>query len=135
MTEAAEALIGLLGGHIDVACLFPTQSTPHIKAGKLRALAVSDSKRDPDFPDRPNAAGKQVLMLSVSSGKGVLAPKATPRPIIDKLALAFKKMSEDKSSVAMIRQLGDNFHYMGPDELTKFWQEEFEASQGNRKSL
>ena len=60
--------------------------------------------------------------------KGVLGPKATPRPVIDRLALAFRKMSEDKSSVAMIRQLGDNFHYMGPDELTKFWREEFEAS-------
>jgi hypothetical protein len=47
--------------------------------------------------------------------------------VVDKLALAFKKMSEDKSSVAMIRQLGDNFYYMGPDDLTKFWREEYEA--------
>ena len=122
----AEALIALLGGHIDVACLFPTQSTPHIKSGKIRALAVSDSKRDPDFPDVPTLQEAGVDVVSVV-WKGVLAPKATPRLIIDKLALAFKKMSEDKSSVAMIRQLGDNFHYMGPDELTKFWREEYEA--------
>jgi tripartite-type tricarboxylate transporter receptor subunit TctC len=122
----AEALIALLGGHIDVACLFPTQSTPHIKSGKIRALAVSDSKRDPDFPDVPTLQEAGVDVVSIV-WKGVLAPKATPRPVIDKLALAFKKMSEDKSSVAMIRQLGDNFHYMGPDELTKFWREEYEA--------
>jgi tripartite-type tricarboxylate transporter receptor subunit TctC len=122
----AEALIALLGGHIDVACLFPTQSTPHIKSGKIRALAVSDSKRDPDFPDVPTLQEAGVDVVSVV-WKGVLAPKATPRPVIDKLAPAFKKMSEDKSSVAMIRQLGDNFHYMGPDELTKFWREEYEA--------
>ena len=121
-----EALIGLLGGHIDVSCLYPTQSTPHIKAGKLRALAVTDSKRDPDFPDVPTLREAGIDVISII-WKGALAPKATPRPIIDKLALAFKKMSEDKSSVAMIRQLGDNFHYMGPDELTKFWKEEFEA--------
>lgn len=122
----AEALIALLGGHIDAACLFPTQSTPHIKSGKIRALAVSDSKRDPDFPDVPTLQEAGVDVVSIV-WKGVLAPKATPRLIIDKLALAFKKMSEDKSSVAMIRQLGDNFHYMGPDELTKFWREEYEA--------
>lgn len=122
----AEALIALLGGHIDVACLFPTQSTPHIKSGKIRALAVSDLKRDPDFPDVPTLQEAGVDVVSIV-WKGVLAPKATPRLIIDKLALAFKKMSEDKSSVAMIRQLGDNFHYMGPDELTKFWREEYEA--------
>jgi tripartite-type tricarboxylate transporter receptor subunit TctC len=122
----AEALIALLGGHIDVACLFPTQSTPHIKSGKIRALAVSDSKRDPDFPDVPTLQEAGVDVVSIV-WKGVLAPKTTPRPVIDKLALAFKKMSEDKSSVAMIRQLGDNFHYMGPDELSKFWREEYEA--------
>jgi len=122
----AEALIGLLGGHIDVACLFPTQSTPHIKGGKIRALAVSDSKRDPDFPDVPTLQEAGVDVVSVV-WKGVLAPKSTPRPVIDKLALAFKKMSEDKSSLAMIRQLGDNFHYQTPDELTQFWRQEYEA--------
>lgn len=122
----AEALIGLLGGHIDVACLFPTQSTPHIKGGKIRALAVSDSKRDPDFPDVPTLQESGVDVVSVV-WKGVLAPKSTPRPVIDKLALAFKKMSEDKSSVAMIRQLGDNFHYLGPDDLTQFWRQEYET--------
>ena len=122
----AEALIGLLGGHIDVACLFPTQSTPHIKGGKIRALAVSDSKRDPDFPDVPTLQEAGVDVVSVV-WKGVLAPKSTPRPVIDKLALAFKKMSEDKSSLAMIRQLGDNFHYQTPDELTQFWRQEYET--------
>ena len=122
----AEALIGLLGGHIDVACLFPTQSTPHIKGGKIRALAVSDSKRDPDFPDVPTLQEAGVDVVSVV-WKGVLAPKSTPRPVIEKLALVFKKMSEDKSSVAMIRQLGDNFHYLGPDDLTQFWRQEYET--------
>jgi tripartite-type tricarboxylate transporter receptor subunit TctC len=122
----AEALIGLLGGHIDVSCLFPTQSTPHIKAGKLRALAVSDSKRDPDFPHVPTLREGGVDTVSIV-WKGVLAPKTAPRPIIDKLALGFKKMLEDKSSIAMIKKLGDNFHYLGPDELTKFWRDEFEA--------
>jgi tripartite-type tricarboxylate transporter receptor subunit TctC len=128
----AEALIALLGGHADVSCLFPTQSTPHIKSGKIRALAVSDSKRDPGFPDIPTLQEAGVDVVSIV-WKGVLAPKATPRPIIDKLALAFKKMSEDKSSLAMIHQLGDNYHYMGPDELTKFWREEYEAHKERGK--
>ena len=122
----AEALVALLGGHIDVACLFPTQSAPHIKAGKLRALAVSDLKRDPDFPDVPTLREGGVDVMSIV-WKGVLAPKTTPRPVIDKLALAFKKILEDPSSKAMIKKLGDDFHYLGPDELTKSWREEYEA--------
>jgi tripartite-type tricarboxylate transporter receptor subunit TctC len=122
----AEALVGLLGGHIDVICNFPTNSTPQIKAGKIRALAVSDSKRDPDYPDVPTLREGGVDVVN-TVWKGILAPKATPRPIIDKLALGFKKMMEDKSSLAMIHQVGDNFHYMDPDELAKFWRQEYEV--------
>jgi len=122
----AEAMVGLLGGHIDVSCLAPTQSTPHIKAGKLRALSISDAKRDPDLPDVPTLREEGVDVVNLL-WKGIMAPKTTPRPVIDKLASAFKKMLEDPSSIAMIKKLGDNFHYLGPDELTKFWREEYEA--------
>jgi tripartite-type tricarboxylate transporter receptor subunit TctC len=122
----AEALVGLLGGHIDLSCLAPTQSIPHIKAGRLRALSVSDSKRDPDLPQVPTLREEGVDVVNLL-WKGIMAPKTTPRPVIDKLALSFKKMLEDPSSVAMIKKLGDNFHYLGPDELTKFWREEYEA--------
>jgi tripartite-type tricarboxylate transporter receptor subunit TctC len=122
----AEALVGLLGGHIDLSCLAPTQSIPHIKAGRLRALAVSDANRDPDLPQVPTLREEGVDVVNLL-WKGVMAPKTTPRPVIDKLASAFKKMLEDPSSVAMIKKLGDNFHYLGPDELSKFWREEYEA--------
>jgi tripartite-type tricarboxylate transporter receptor subunit TctC len=122
----AEALVGLLGGHIDLSCLAPTQSTPHIKAGKLRALSISDAKRDPDLPDVPTLREEGVDIVNLL-WKGIMAPKATPRPVIDKLASAFKKMFEDQSSKAIIKKLGDDFHYLDPDELTKFWREEYEA--------
>lgn len=122
----AEALIGLLGGHIDLSSLAPTQSTPHIKAGKLRALSISDLKRDPDLPDVPTLQEEGVDIVNLL-WKGIMAPKATPRPVIDKLALAFKKMFEDQSSKAMIKKLGDDFHYLGPDEITKYWRQEYEA--------
>ena len=122
----AEALVALLGGHIDLSCLAPTQSTPHIKAGKLLALSISDARRDPDLPDVPTLQEEGVDIINLL-WKGIMAPKATPRPVIDKLASAFKKMFEDPSSKAIIKKLGDDFHYLGPDELTKFWREEYEA--------
>ena len=124
--DGTQTLIGLLGGHIDVMSTFPTNSAPQIKAGKIRPLAFADSKRDPDFPEVPTLRelGVDVEMIV---WKGILAPKATPRPIIDKLAQGFKKMLEDKSSIGMIQNLGDNFHYLGPDEFTKFWRGEYEA--------
>jgi tripartite-type tricarboxylate transporter receptor subunit TctC len=59
--------------------------------------------------------------------KGIMAPEVTPRPIIHKLASDFKKMMENPFSLAMIKKLGDNFHYLGPNKLPKFWREEYEA--------
>lgn len=41
-------------------------------------------------------------------------------PIIDRLALGFKKMTENKQAIASLKQLGDDFSYMGPDGFAKF---------------
>jgi tripartite-type tricarboxylate transporter receptor subunit TctC len=120
------AMLALLGGQVQVIGNLGAQSLPHIKAGKLVPLAVLDTKRDPEVPNVPTAIEQGVTLVDVL-WRGVLAPKGTPRPIIDKLALAFKKMCEDKSVITMIKQFGDDIHYLGPDEFTKIWREEFEA--------
>jgi len=53
--------------------------------------------------------------------RGIMAPKGTPRPIVEKLALAFKKMTEDKSVIDTIKeQLGDEMHYKSPEEFAKY---------------
>jgi tripartite-type tricarboxylate transporter receptor subunit TctC len=59
------------------------------------------------------------------SRRGILAPKGTPRPIMDKLAMAFKKMTEDKSAQSMLQKRGDKVNYLGPDEFTKVWRVKF----------
>jgi tripartite-type tricarboxylate transporter receptor subunit TctC len=119
-------LIAQLGGHIDISGQFAIAILPHIKSGKVRALAVLDNKRDPDFPNVPTAMEEGVNVVYVM-WRGVLAPKGTPRPIIEKLAAAFKKMTEDKSVIGMIKTFGDDIHYLGPDEFTRVWREEYEA--------
>lgn len=120
------ALVAILGGHVDVSGGFTAALLPHIKAGKLRPLAVLDNKRDPDLPNVPTAIEEGVNVVFLM-WRGVLVPKGTPRPIIDKLAGAFKKMSEDKSVIAMIKRFGDDIHFLGPNEFTKVWLEEYEA--------
>jgi tripartite-type tricarboxylate transporter receptor subunit TctC len=59
----------------------------------------------------------------------VLAPKGTPRGIVDKLAEAFKKMAWNKSVVPMIKQLGDEIHFMGPDDFARAWWEEYQTQK------
>ena len=47
-------------------------------------------------------------------------------PIIDKLALGFKKMTENKQAIAGMTQLGEEFGYMGPDEFAKYWRKDYQ---------
>ena len=120
------ALIAILGGHVDVTGAFTAQGFPHIKAGKIRPLVVLDDKRDPDLPDVPTAK-EEGVNVTFQMWRAPLAPKGTPAPIIDKLAQAFKKMTEDRSVKSMIKALGDEIYYLGPDEFTKFWREEYDT--------
>jgi tripartite-type tricarboxylate transporter receptor subunit TctC len=128
------AMLALLGGHVDVTAMPATPIFPHLNAGKLRAIAVLDEKRDDSLPDVPTAkeAGVDVVYLM---WRGVLTPKGTSRPVVERLAMAFKKMTEDKAVVNMIKQFGDEIQYLGPDEFTRVWRAEYESHKELYKSL
>jgi len=119
------ALLALLGGHVDVSGTLTAQGLPHIQAGKIIPLVYLGDTRHPELKDVPTAKELGVNVV-FKMWRAVLAPKGTPRPIIEKLAAVFKQMTEDKSCVNLINKLGDEVMYMGPDEFHKFWKEEFE---------
>jgi tripartite-type tricarboxylate transporter receptor subunit TctC len=128
----AEALAGLLGGHVQASLLALPQSLPHIRAGKLRALAWSGPRRHRDLPDVPTAA-EEGYDKTLSPFKGVMAPRGTPRPVVEKLALAFKRMLESKQAVEGIHRLGDDVEYQGPDEFEHYWRTEFGLSRNSAR--
>jgi tripartite-type tricarboxylate transporter receptor subunit TctC len=80
------AYTDLVGGRIEVG--FPTiiSSIPHVKAGRLRALAVTSEKRVPAVADLPTFAEAGVKGVVVVNWYGLIAPKATPKPVIDRIA-------------------------------------------------
>lgn len=119
------ALLAILGGHIQTTIALTAQSLPHIRAGKLRPIGILDAKRHPELPEVPTSV-EQGINVTYSIWRAVLAPKGTPRPVIEKLADAIKKTTEDKSFQALIKQLGDEPGYAGPDEFAKEWQKEYE---------
>jgi tripartite-type tricarboxylate transporter receptor subunit TctC len=123
-----DGLIALLGGHIQASMLFPTQSLPHYRAGKLRPLCIYGINRYPELPNVP-AITEEGFSPASRGGiwKGVAAPKGTPRPIIDKLAAGFKKMMENTQAIESLKKLGDEFGYLGPDEFEKFWREDYQV--------
>ncbi len=120
------ALLAILGGHVMTTGQLTAQTLPHIQAGKIRPLAILDTKRHPDLPELPTAV-EQGVNVTYTIWRGILAPKGTPRPIIERLAAAIKKTTEDPAFIAAIKQLGDEPGYLGPDEFAKEWQREYEV--------
>lgn len=119
------ALLAVLGGHADASFLFTAQLLPQIGAGKMRGLAVTDTRRLRDLPNVPTVKedGYDVVF---TQWRAVLAPKGTPPPILDKLEGAFRKISEDKSFQALITQLGDEVEFQGGKEFEATWRQEWE---------
>jgi tripartite-type tricarboxylate transporter receptor subunit TctC len=87
----APALTDLLSGQVQLMFSSVVAILPHIKAGKLRALAVTGAKRMPSLPEVPTVAESGFPGYEASSWYGILAPAGTPRQIVAKLNAEFSK--------------------------------------------
>lgn len=85
-------IIGLIGGQVLTAFESMPATLPHIKGGKLRALAVMTAQRVPMLPDVPTASEGGLANFEVSSTFGILAPASTPKPIIARLNTELMKV-------------------------------------------
>ena len=81
----APTLVDLLGGQVDLTFSPIASSIQHVKAGRLKALGVTSSKRVPLLPDLPTIAESGVPGYAASAWYGVVAPARVPRDIIQKL--------------------------------------------------
>jgi tripartite-type tricarboxylate transporter receptor subunit TctC len=79
---SAPAVQSVLAGHTPIALVVLTPVGPHVKEGKLRALAVTTSKRSPALPDVPTLAEAGIPDQESDTMQGVLAPAGTPEPVI-----------------------------------------------------
>lgn len=86
------AVTDLLGGQIDVMFLPVHVAIAHVKAGKLRALAISGDAPHPLLPQVPTLNSLQLGNLAVEMWFGVFAPKGTPKALIDRLNLELKSI-------------------------------------------
>ncbi len=80
-----QAIIDLLGGHVQVMFSGFTAAMPHIKSGKIRALAITGAKRSPALADVPTIAEQGFPGVEATAWYGVLAPANTPKPVITRL--------------------------------------------------
>lgn len=90
----APALAALMGGHVEAAASHPGEAIPQIKAGKLRALAISSLTRFADLPDVPTMKEKG-FNIDMGVKKYVFAPKGLPADVRGKLIDVLQKVHAD----------------------------------------
>ena len=78
----AQAMTDLVGGHMDVTFNGMVATYPHVKAGKLKLLAVSSARRWDELPDTP-AVSETIPGFLTGSWQGLLAPAGTPKAVVD----------------------------------------------------
>lgn len=96
----------LLGGQVEMMFLSAVLAQPHVKAGKLRALAQTGAQRVPAYADTPTVAESGYPGFAVNSWVGLLAPAGTPRPIVDRLQAEVKKILDSPDFAARLAEQG-----------------------------
>ena len=114
---AAPAVSDTIGGQTQF--MFPSLFTalPHVKAGKLRALAVAGPKRSSVLPDVPTLKEAGVDGVDVQQWYGFFAPAKTPKPIIDQLNKALNQVLADKEIIKRIEDHGADVESSTPEQL------------------
>ena len=117
----AENLAALIGGHVDIAISSPDEAFALIEAGKVRPLAHFSDSRSPMLPNTPSL--KEVgYNIYVENMKGIMAPKGTPKPIIQKLHDSLRKLFDDPEFKETLKKLQMEAAYLGPEDFGKAMQ-------------
>jgi tripartite-type tricarboxylate transporter receptor subunit TctC len=93
---SSPAMTALIAGDVQLGFINPVAAGPHVTSGRLRALAVAGAKRTALFPDVPTMKEAGFPGVEVALWYGLLAPKQTPREIIQTLAAAVAKATHDE---------------------------------------
>ena len=111
------AVTDLLAGQVNMMFDNIPSSLPHIKAGKLRALATTGAKRDPALPDLPTLAEAGVRGYESGVWFGLSVPAGTPREIIVKLNAAALQAARSPEFVKRMTDLGYNLIPSTPEQM------------------
>jgi len=114
-----------MGGQVDLHFDQLSSATPYIKAGRMRALAMTTEKRAGIFPDVPTLAEAGVPGFEASTFTGLVVPAGTPRDIINKLNAATVKMLARQSVKDRFASFGADAFSSTPEQLGAFIKQDF----------
>jgi tripartite-type tricarboxylate transporter receptor subunit TctC len=120
----APAIMDLIAGHVDVALIQLVDCIEHIKAGRLRAIAVLGPERAAALPDVPTSIEAGFADIQGVTFNGVFAPKATPPAVVEKLSATIRTALAKPDVVQKLDALGSRARGSTPEEFTAFLRSE-----------
>ena len=124
---AGAAAIGLLGGEVHCAFVTLASIMPHVKAGKLKVLAVAAPHRVTTLPDVPYFPEIGYKNMKSGSWQGAYVPTGTPAPIVKKLHAVFTRVVADPGVVKRLQDSGAEVETSkSPEEFAQFMKDENE---------
>jgi tripartite-type tricarboxylate transporter receptor subunit TctC len=122
----AQAMTDLIGGQVDVTFNGMVATYPHVKAGKIKLIAVSSGKRNSHLGDVPTVAETLPDFLT-GSWQGLLAPAGTPKAIIDKVNAEILKITYATDVKERLITLGAEPTSMSPADFSRWMNREIPA--------
>ncbi|QMV75578.1 tripartite tricarboxylate transporter substrate binding protein [Comamonas piscis] len=119
----------LMGGQVQLAFVSVSQALPQIKAGSLRAIALSTTQRSAALPDVPTVAEAGVPGYSFDAWIALVGPAGLPKPIVDQYATAMKTALASPEAQTAIAGQGLMVLDKGPAQAPAFFQEELAKHQ------
>jgi tripartite-type tricarboxylate transporter receptor subunit TctC len=122
----AQSLTDVIAGHLHIAIPSITASLPHIRAGKIRALGVTSTKRSSQLPDVPTIDEAGVPGYQAVIWNAALAPAGTPKPILARLSTEVAAAMKAPEAQKRYGALGAETIGSTPEELARFLRAEIE---------
>ena len=120
------AMLDVMSGTVDVMLPSIVAATPHLKSGKLKAIAMGGASRSPYWPDLPTISESGVNGYVGATWGGLLAPAGTPNEIIAKLNTEITRILRSQEVQTQLAGLGAEINPTSPEEFKRFLRSEID---------
>ena len=121
---SSPAMVDLMGGQVQIAFETASSVIPHIKSGKVRALAVLSAARNPQLPDVPTMAEAGVPGVEMSAWYGIYMPSGTPAAIQRRVHDEVNAILALSDTRARLQAIGADVSPMSQEQFARFHQAE-----------
>ncbi len=121
---SAPATTDLIGGQVQMSFMALSNAIPHVRAGKMRALAVTTTQRSAELPGIPTMVEAGVPGFAATAWLALVAPKGTPPQVVARLNAELQRIMQEPDTVKTLANAGFDVELAGPEELGAYMREE-----------